>query len=105
SGRRLDHAPRRLGAAGTDGIWLWPVEAHRHARFRYPGRDPEVRAGSQDAGDRPDVRTAGARTHRDDGTADRLASDRRWTYLRTHEIEKQYLGCGVSASLPNRRCV
>ena len=40
----------------------------------YPGRDREIRARAQAPGDRPDVRSAGARTLGDDRPPDRLAS-------------------------------
>ena len=40
---------------------------------RHPGRDPEIRARPQDAGDRPDVRSSGARIGRDGRSSDRLA--------------------------------
>ncbi len=71
--RRTRRAPRGGGAARAHGIWLWPVEADRHGRFRHPGRDPEVRARAQAAGDRADVRSPGARPRRDDRPPDRLA--------------------------------
>ena len=73
---RNEHRQRRApcggGAAGADRIWLWPVEADRNRRLRHPGRDPEIRARAQDAGDRPDVGSPGARTRRHDGPADRV---------------------------------
>ena len=66
-------APCGGGAARAHGIWLRPVEADRDDRFGHPGRDPEVRAGAQAAGDRADVRSPGARPFRHDRTFDRLA--------------------------------
>ena len=69
-------APRGGGAARAHRIWLRPVEADRHRRLRHPGRDPEIRTGAQDPGDRADVRSAGARTDRDDRPINRSVHSR-----------------------------
>ncbi len=61
------------GAARAHRIWLRPVEADRHGRLGDPGRDPEVRAGAQNPGDRANVRSSGARTDGGDRPADRVA--------------------------------
>ena len=49
------------------------LKADRHRRLRHPGRDPEIRAGAQDPGDRADVGSAGAGTRGDGRAFDRLA--------------------------------
>ena len=65
-------APCGGGAARVDRIWLWPVEAERNHRGGYAGRDPEIRAGAQAAGDRTGVRPSGARARGRDRPSDRL---------------------------------
>src|SRR6185436_14850426 len=67
-------APGGGGAAHAHPIWLWPVEGDRCGRVGYPGRDREIRARAEAPRDRPDVRSAGARTNGDGRTPDRVAS-------------------------------
>src|SRR5262249_30268822 len=65
-------APRGGGATRADRIWLWPVAGDRHHRRRYSGRDPEIRARAEVAGDRAGVGPSGARTVDDDRPSRRL---------------------------------